>query len=158
MLLALSAFSKGVPVKPKNRAFGQQRLHGLVQVAGLGPVALIDEDMQIALGLEIRGQVLDRVDERLGAFIALLAALPAELMDQRAEQGFLGAVQLVNQVRAAGRSIDRLIDALEDLLDLLVQLGAVGDDQHPGIGDDARVSTWRARPWSATCRCLGCAR
>ena len=44
MLVFLSVFSSGVPVKPMNMAFGQDRLHRLVHLAGLGPVALVDED------------------------------------------------------------------------------------------------------------------
>ena len=56
-------------------------------------------------------------------------------MDQRADQPRLGGVERGDQVRAAFGAVDLLVDALEDLLDLLVQFGAVGDDQHAGIGD-----------------------
>lgn len=38
---------------------GQQRLHGLVQVAGLGAVALVHEDVDIALGLEAGREFAD---------------------------------------------------------------------------------------------------
>ena len=112
---------------------GQQRLHGLVQFARLGAVALIDEHMNVALGLEVRRQLLDGLDERLGALVALRFAitLTPEFVHQRAYQGLLGAVQLVDQIRAAGGAVDGLIDALEHLFDLFVQFGAVGDDQHP---------------------------
>ena len=58
MLVSLSAFSSGVPVKPMNIAPGQERLHRVVQLAGLGAVALVDEDEEVALGLEVRRQRL----------------------------------------------------------------------------------------------------
>ena len=47
----------------------------------------------------------------------------------------MGGVELCDQVRAACGAVDFFVDALEDLLDLLIQFGAVGDDQHAGIGD-----------------------
>ncbi len=47
----------------------QQRLHRLVQVAALGAMALIDEHMDVALGLEVRWQLLERIDECLGALV-----------------------------------------------------------------------------------------
>ena len=50
MLVALSALSSGVPVKPMNIASGQQLLHGVVHLAGLGAVGLVDEDEEVALG------------------------------------------------------------------------------------------------------------
>ena len=50
MLFCLSALSSGVPVKPMNMAFGQDRLHRLVQLARLGAVALVHEDEDVALG------------------------------------------------------------------------------------------------------------
>ena len=42
-------------------------------------------------------------------------------------------VQRAEQVGAAGGAVDRLVDAVEDALDLLVELGAVGDEQHAGV-------------------------
>ena len=42
-------------------------------------------------------------------------------------------VERVEQVGAARGAVDRLVDAVEDLLDLLVELGAVGDQQHPRV-------------------------
>jgi hypothetical protein len=39
-----------------------------------------------------------------------------------------------DQVGAALGAVDLLVDALEHLLDLLVELGAVGDDQNPRVG------------------------
>ena len=56
MLVCLSLFSSGVPVKPMNIASGSSCLHRLVQLARLGAVALVHEDEDLALGLEALGQ------------------------------------------------------------------------------------------------------
>ena len=53
MLVALSALSSGVPVKPMNIAPGQQLLHRLVHLAGLRAMRLVDEDEDVALGGEV---------------------------------------------------------------------------------------------------------
>ena len=47
----------------------------------------------------------------------------------------LGAVQLLGQVGAAPGAVNPLLDAEKHLLDLAVQIGTVGDDQHPRAGD-----------------------
>jgi hypothetical protein len=59
-----------------------------VQIARLGAVALVHEYVDVALGAEAQRQLLDRLDECLRAFVALLltVALAAELVDQRAKQ------------------------------------------------------------------------
>ena len=75
--------------------------------------------------LDVAGDVADL----LAVFLA------AELVDQRADQPRRGGVERGDQVRAALGAVDVFVDALEHLLDLLVQLGAVGDDQHAGVGD-----------------------
>ena len=152
--------SSGVPVKPMNSALGSSAFIALCRSPDWVRWHSSTNTWRSPLALKSGRQLLDGLDERLGAIVALLFAivLAAELVHQRAEQRFLGAVQLVDQVRAAGGAVDVLIDALEHLLDLLVQFGAVGDDQHPRTRHGSRVSTWPARPWSATCRCPGCAR
>ena len=65
----------------------QDRLHRLVQLAGLGAVALVHEDVEVALGLEAGRQgllhLLDVAGDVADLFAVLLAA---ELVDQRAEQ------------------------------------------------------------------------
>src|SRR3990167_1993732 len=38
--------------------FGPNGVHGLVQFAGLGAVALVDEHIEITLGAEVRRQIL----------------------------------------------------------------------------------------------------
>ncbi|MEI2671077.1 MAG: hypothetical protein V9G13_08105 [Marmoricola sp.] len=53
MLVALSALSSGVPVKPMNIASGRSCFMAVVHLAGLGAVGLVDEDEQVALGLEV---------------------------------------------------------------------------------------------------------
>ena len=59
--------------------------------------------------------------------------LPPNLwMSEQSSHGF-GAVELVDQIRAARGAVNLLVDAEEHLLDLLVEFGAVGDDQHPRI-------------------------
>ena len=55
-------------------------------------------------------------------------------ISEHISHGLVG-VELGDQVRAALGAVDVLVDALEHLLDLLVQFRAVGDDQHAGIGD-----------------------
>ena len=54
-------------------------------------------------------------------------------MDQRADEPLGRLVERVEQVDAAARAVDRLVHAVEDALDLLIQLGAVGDEQDAGV-------------------------
>ena len=79
----------------------QQRLHGLVQVAGLGAVALIHEHMEIALGLEVGGSFLMRLDERLGALLALASSssLPPNLCTSEQISDSSVPFSLLDQVR-----------------------------------------------------------
>ena len=107
---------------------GHQRLHRAVQLAALGAVALVHEDEQLAHRLA--GLRLQFLDER----VEVVHALPAELVDQRAEQARRGLAELAHQVAAAAGAGDRLARLGEDALDLLVQLVAVGDDDHAGVG------------------------
>ena len=65
----------------------QDRLHGLVQVAGLRAVALVDEDEEIAFGLEVGRQGFLHFFDIAGDVADLFAVfLAAEFVDQRAEQ------------------------------------------------------------------------
>jgi hypothetical protein len=73
--------------EPDEDRAGQDGLHGLVQVAGLGAVALVDEHEQVALGLEALGQrLLQLLDEALDVADRLAVLLAAELVDERAEE------------------------------------------------------------------------
>ena len=93
-----------------------------------GAVALVHEDEQLAHGLA--GLRLQFLDER----VEVVHALPAELVDQRAEQARLGLAELAHQVAPAAGALDGLARLGEDALDLFVQLVAVGDDDHAGVG------------------------
>ena len=66
----------------------QQLLHGVVHLAGLRAVSLVDEDEDVALGSEVlrdlRAQFLDELAVGLG--LVGLAVGAAELVDQRADQ------------------------------------------------------------------------
>ena len=57
----------------------------------------------------------------------------AELLDERADEPLGRPVERVEQVDAAAGAVDGLVHAVEDALDLLVQLGPVGDKQNAGI-------------------------
>ena len=107
---------------------GQHRLHRLVQLAALGAVALVHEDEQLAHGRA--GLLLQLLDEG----VEIIHALPAELVDQRAEQARLGLAELRHQVAAAAGAIDGLAAVGEDALDLFVEFIAVGEDEHAGLG------------------------
>ena len=109
----------------------QQLLHRLVQLPGLGAVALVHEDEHPAPGVEPLGQVAAEVLDE-GVDVAFLRR--AELVDQRADQPFVAGVERPHEIGAAAGAVNGFADALEDPLDLLVQLGAVGDDQHPAAG------------------------
>ena len=83
-------------------------------------MALVDENENLALGEEIGGQMAPNVLDE-GVDIAFLR--PAELVDQRTNQSFVADVEDVNQIGTVAGAVDVLADALEYLLDLLVQLG-----------------------------------
>ena len=55
-------------------------------------------------------------------------------MDQGAEQARFGLAELAHQVAAAAGAVDSLSCIGEDTFDLFVQLVAVGDDGHAGVG------------------------
>src|SRR5207244_3289134 len=107
-----------------------QRLHRVVEFAGLGAVALVYEDKDLALGAVILGKVTSDVREE-GVNVTFLRC--AELVDERADQPFVAGVEHAHQLRAAPSATDVLIYALEHLLDLVIQFGAVSDDQHARI-------------------------
>ena len=133
-------FEAGLLVRFQQRRAGetdehrirQDRLHRLVQIAALRAVAFIDKDVHIALGTKILRQRLTHLFD-VAADISVRLFLAAEFVDQRAQQPGRRIVQLRDQVGAACAPHNVLVDALEYLLDLLVQLGAVGDHQHAGV-------------------------
>ncbi len=110
----------------------QNRLHRLMQITGLRPVAFIHEHIQIALGHEILGQGFFHFLDVALDVPHFLAVFPsAELVNQRAHQPRRRCVQAGNQIRAALGAVNVLFDAKENLFDLLIQFRPVGDDQHP---------------------------
>ena len=84
-LVLLEQWCAGEPNEHRAR---QQRLHRLVQLTGLGAVALIHEDKQFAdCRTRLLLQLLDKSVEIIHAFLA-------ELVDQRAEQARFGLTKL----------------------------------------------------------------
>jgi hypothetical protein len=67
-----------------------------------------------------------------------LVSLPPNLwISEQISQGVVALRR--DQIGPALGAVDVLADAFEDLLDLLVQLGAVGDDQHAGVVTFSRI-------------------
>ena len=54
-------------------------------------------------------------------------------MDQRAKQPRFNALQLGDQIGAALSPVNPLVDAEENLFDLLVEFAAIGDDEHTRV-------------------------
>ena len=134
--VAAEDLQAGLPVLLEQRRAGEadedrighHRLHHAVQLAALGAVALVHKDEHLAHGRAgLRLQLLDEGVE-------IVHILAAELVDQRAQQARLGLAELGHQVAAAAGALDGLARLGEDPLDLFVQLVAVGDDGHAGVG------------------------
>ena len=117
------------------QGIGQQSLHRLVQLPGLGPVTLVDKHIDVALGREPDRQRLFHRLDIAGDIATLIVVLAGELVDQRAEQPRVGLVESGDQIGAALGPHDLFVHALEHLLDLLIEFGTVGDDQDPGVAD-----------------------
>ena len=130
MLRCLSALSSGVPVNPIRVAPGRIALHGPVQLAGLGPVALVHEDEDLARRPLATRDVAPQFAHVL-VDVAFLGA--SELVNERADQRLGGVAKRLRQIGSALRAVDVLVHTLEDHLDLLVKLGAVGDDEDPAV-------------------------
>ena len=119
-------------------------LHCFVQHAALRTVTLVDKDINITLGPESLRKILRNLlqieIERFYSFpssdrYAALVVFTAKFMDKRADQPRFGLVEHRDQLRPASDSADFLASILESAFDLFVQLVAVGDDDHTGIGD-----------------------
>ena len=85
---------------------GQQLLHGVVHLAGLRAVRLVDEDEEVALGGEVlRDAGVQLADElvRRPRRASALAVGAAELVDERADEPLGRLVERVEQVDAAAR-------------------------------------------------------
>ena len=130
--------------KADEHRVGQQRGHGLMQVAALGAVAFVHKHVDVAFGLKVFGQVAQRCHKGLGRLLAggsavflvttTLTIFAAKFVHQRAQQRFLGVVQLGNQVCTAGGAADGFAHTREHLFNLFVQLCPVGNDHHPRAG------------------------
>src|SRR5262249_26146232 len=109
---------------------GQHRLHRPMQLAALalGAVALVYKNKNLAHCLA--GLGLQFLDERVEVFYIP----PTELVDEGAQQARFGSAELAHQVAAAASAVDSLSRLGEDSLDLFVQLVAIGDDSHAGVG------------------------
>jgi hypothetical protein len=112
----------------ENRVGGHERLHGAVQLAALGAVAFVHKDIEFAHGRA--GLRLQFGDEGIEVGHVALA----ELVHQRAEQARRRLAKLAHQVAAAAGAVDGFPSGAEDPLNLLVQLVAVGDDEHARVG------------------------
>ena len=130
MLFCLSAFQQRCAGEADKHGVGQDFLHRVVQIARLRAVTLVDKDVEVTFGFEIRRQAAFHFLNKLCNLALFLAS---KLVDERAEQPGRGGVEFVDQVLPAFRAVDVFVDALEHLLDLLVQFGAVGDDQDTSI-------------------------
>jgi hypothetical protein len=118
---------------------GQDDLfHGLAQLAGLRAVTFIDEDVDVPLWLEVGRQIELQVFD-IFFYVALfdLAALArsGEFVDQRTEQPVIRAAEFIDQSLPALCAFNFFSDAQEDILDLFIQLGAIGNDQDASVGD-----------------------
>src|SRR6266508_3841291 len=125
-----------------------------MHLAGLGAMGLIDEDDDIALGDEIlrhvRAEFFDEV--ALSLVTSSLALRASELVDQGANQPLGRLVQGVDEVGTAARAVDRLVDTVEHLLNLVIEFGAIGSQQH------ARVRLMLANPLREPYHCERLAR
>ena len=130
MNVSAEDLARGLPVLPQQRGAGEAdedralepALHLLVHVAALGAVALVHEHVEAAGDARGRPRKLRRV----------------ELVDQRADQARRRRAQPAHELVAARHPRRWRIGANDarvahHALDLLVELVAVGDDQHTGI-------------------------
>ena len=93
-------------------------------------MTLVHEDEDLAARLKIGWQVFSEIAD---VPVDVSFPGPAELLDERTDQRLVGALQDLDQVRPARRPVDVLVHAVEDHLDLLVELLAIGDDQHAAV-------------------------
>ena len=99
-----------------------------MEFARLCAMAFIHKDKKLAAGVKIRGQIVfDFLNEFLHVSVTDFPR-GAELVDQRTDQPFSKVIEGARQVSAASSTIDLLVDSCENLLDLFIQLAAVGDD------------------------------
>ena len=132
MLFCLSFFSSGVPVKPINVAFGRSSFMALCSLPDWVRWASSTKTKSSPLAWKPSRRLLCTSWMKASTSPSSDAA---ELLHQRAHQPLLVLLQDAEEVGAAAGAVDLLVDAEEDLLDLLVELGAVGDDHDAGVLD-----------------------
>ena len=137
MLFFLSVLQQRRAGEADEHRVRQDGLHRLVQLARLGAVALVHEHEEVALRLEAARQRLvdsPRCSRRYRR-LRRSSSLPPNLWIS--EQISQGVVSFSLAIRSAPLFVryNLLVDALEDLFDLLVEFGAVGDDQNAGVRD-----------------------
>ncbi len=122
--------------KADKQRIWQDGLHGFMQFAGLSAVTLIDKHKQIALNLKILGQgFFQFFNKGIGRTLIFTFGLPTEFMHQGAHEPRIGLIQRGDQISAAFTAVNRFFHTGKDFFNLLIQLGAVGDDQHSAIFD-----------------------
>ena len=132
MLFFLSFFSSGVPVKPIRVASGSRAFIASCSLPDWVRWHSSTNTNRLPLARKPLGRWL-RIS-RMKASTSPSSETPNLWISEAISHSSL-RLSTCDQVRAAAGAVDLLVHALEDLLDLLVQLGAVGDHQHPGIGD-----------------------
>ncbi len=115
-------FEQGRPRKSDKDRVGHARLHDPMEGSALGAVALIDKHEELTMHRERLG--LERGD--VGLYVIDVSL--AKLVNERAEESRVGLAELSEQIPSALGAVDLLIGAREDLLDLRVELIAVGDE------------------------------
>jgi hypothetical protein len=129
--------SSGVPVKSDEHRAGQNLLHRFVQLARLRAMALIHEHEQVALGFEVRRQRLGFISAiNSSASPSVIPAFfaPNLWISEQISHGFV-AFSVRHQIRAACRAIDASLTPLNTFSICSSSFHAIGDNQHPGIGD-----------------------
>ena len=118
-------------------------LHGLVKLTGMRPVALVNEDGEVALdrkarrqgGLDLGYVLFHRLRVEDVVVLAPIAAVTAKLVDKRTEEPpARGVVDAPDKILSALRADDLLVHSLEELFNLLVKFIAVGDNQYAPVG------------------------
>lgn len=98
-------------------------------------MALIYKDEDVALGLKSSRQIPPNLSQVLFDIVVVRLSPRSKLVNERAQEPPVFAVQLADEISRARRSIDVFLDTLEYSLDLLIQFRAVGQYQNPRIGD-----------------------
>ena len=130
----------------QHHAIAHDLLHGLVEHTALGTMALVNEHVDVPLGLESGGQMLGDLlhvlrDRRLAAqflvdgrkFFRRRITGDAELVDKRRHQPVRVRVERLDEIIAAHGLVGLLSGFSESVGDLLVKFVAVGDDDDAGI-------------------------